>query len=295
MTANALAGFGLIFGHFGLPRLGILGAAWAMNIGIFVETAAFAFFAFAHSSRRTFHAFDWRLRPAELLTLVRIGLPSGLQILADVLAWFLFVALVMGQFGNTAMAANTFMFRYMAVSFMPIFGIGTAVTALVGRYIGRGQPDLAEHRARLGFILAGAYVTLCATIYIFARGPLIGLFSTDPDVLRLGTTLMIFAAVYQLFDALYIIYYGALRGAGDTFVPALATAGLCWGITVLAGYLAARFLPQFGPSGPWVMATIYGIILGFFMYARWTRGHWRSLRLEQPANSTKVMDFPAID
>ena len=60
----------------------------------------------------------------------------------------------------------------------------------------------------------------------------------DPEVVRLGATLMIFAAFYELFDGMYIVYYGALRGAGDTFVPALATAGFCWTIMLGGGHLA---------------------------------------------------------
>ena len=70
----------------------------------------------------------------------------SLRVDADVLAWSLFSMWVMGQYGTRAMAANTYMMRYMVVSFMPAFGVATAVTALVGRYIGRGEPDTAARR-----------------------------------------------------------------------------------------------------------------------------------------------------
>src|SRR5262249_21134174 len=160
--------------------------------------------------------------------------------------------------------ANNYVFRYMAVSFMPAFGISTAVTALVGRYIGRGRPDIAIRRAHLGFAVAVTYMLCCGALFVLLRHQLIGLFTVDENVLRMGATFLIFAAVYQLFDAMYIVYYGALRGAGDTFVPALATAGLCWSITVVGGYLVARFATQLGPAGPWYVASIYGVILGSF-------------------------------
>ena len=170
---------------------------------------------------------------------------------------------------------------------MPAFGISTAVTALVGRYIGRRQPDVAMQRAHLGFALAVTYMLACAAVFFFARQQLIGFFAVDPDVLKLGATLLIFAAIYQLFDAMYIVYYGALRGAGDTFVPAIVTAALCWSITVLGGYLAARHAPRLGPSGPWILATIYGAILGVFMYTRFIRGRWRSINLDHAAVTSK--------
>ena len=87
---------------------------------------------------------------------------------------------------------------------------------------------------------------------------------------------------------MYIVYNGALRGAGDTFVPAVATAVLCWSITVLGGYMIARTVPQLGPAGPWYVATAYGIILGVWMYARFMRGGWRSINLDRPPDSDTV-------
>jgi MATE family multidrug resistance protein len=176
----------------------------------------------------------------------------------------------------------------MAVSFMPAFGISTAVTALVGRYIGRRRPDIALQRAHLGFKVTVIYMLTCALLFILFRRPLMTLFARDPEVIKLGAMMLIFAAVYQLFDAMYIVYYGALRGAGDTFAPAVATAVLCWGITVGGGWLVAHYLPQLGPAGPWYLASAYGAILGAFMYVRFTRGKWQSIDLEHPPVADKV-------
>ena len=91
--------------------------------------------------------------------------------------------------------------------------------------------------------------------------------------------LLAFAAVYQFFDALYIIYNGALRGAGDTFVPAVALAALNWTICVAGGAVLAKYWPHWGPAGPWTAATAYGIILGLFIYLRFRRGRWQSISL----------------
>src|SRR6185312_7834600 len=224
----------------------------------------------------------------------RVGVPSGLQIAADVLAWSLFSVWVMGQFGTYAMAANTFMMRYMVLSFMPAFGISTAITALVGRYIGAGKPDVAVQRANLGFKVTAIYMVTCGLVFLVARNRLIHLFTSDPQVLRAGAMLLIFAAVYQFFDALYITYNGALRGAGDTMAPAIATFVLCWSITVFGGYVVAVHWPKYGPEGPWTVATIYGVILGVFIYLRFRRGKWMAIHLEQAATADTVPDFDAL-
>src|SRR5205085_7692639 len=129
-----LFGYGLTLGRLGFPRLGIVGAGWAQNIGVTVETIVLFAFALAPRIVRQFNSLDWRPRFDAMKTLLRVGAPAGVQFVADVLAWAIFSSVVMGQFGETAMTANTFMFRFMVVSFMPAFGIGSAITALVGRY-----------------------------------------------------------------------------------------------------------------------------------------------------------------
>ncbi len=186
----------------------------------------------------------------------------------DVLAWSLFLAFVIAQFGTGALAANNYMFRFLMVSFMPCFGLSAAVTALVGRYVGAGRNDLAAQRAHLGFKVATTYMLCCGLVYFFARGPLMHLFTHDPNVLRIGTTMLIFAAIYQLFDSMFIIYNGALRGAGDTFIPSIVTGVAVWTIMLGGGYVMARFFPRFGVAGPWTLATIYGAFLGIFMLTR---------------------------
>jgi multidrug resistance protein, MATE family len=96
--------------------------------------------------------------------------------------------------------------------------------------------------------------------------------------------MLIYAAIYQFFDAMYIVYNGALRGAGDTLVPAIATGVLCWGMAVIGAYAVAKYAHWLGPAGPWAAATLYGITLGVFMYGRFTAGGWRRIHLGEFAN-----------
>ena len=288
---NAVAAWAMLFGHLGFHPMGVAGAAWGQNVGVLVETLCLAGFAMQPMLRTTYNLLDWRPRFEAMKTLVIVGVPAGLQLIADVLAWSLFSVWVMGQFGTLAMTANTFMMRYMVLSFMPAFGISSAITALVGRYIGRGQPDVAVARANLGFKVSAIYMVSCGLFFLIGRHQLIRLFTSDPQVLQTGAMLLGFAAIYQFFDALYITYNGALRGAGDTVVPAIATGLLCWSITVLGGYLVARYFPQWGPAGPWTVATIYGVILGIFIYTRFRRGGWRSIHLEHRETPDTVPGF----
>jgi Na+-driven multidrug efflux pump len=89
---------------------------------------------------------------------------------------------------------------------------------------------------------------------------------------------------------MYIIYNGALRGAGDTLVPAIFTGVMCWTMTVLGGYWIASVKPQWGPIGPWISATAYGMILGAFIVTRFARGKWKAIHLETNKENEPQMD-----
>lgn len=282
-----------IYGHFGMPKLGVLGAAWGLNLAVAVEGGIIATIIATSDLRHRYHCGDWRLRLDKLRTLLTAGIPTGFQVVTELMAWSLFTAWVIGGFfSDKMMAANTYMFRYMSVSFMPAFGLSTAVTALVGRYIGMGRPDLAMHRAHLGFKVAAVYMMVCGAFFYLARHALIDVFSDDPEVIAAGAVLLTLAGVYQFFDAMYIVYNGGLRGAGDTFVPALVVGSLCWVLTVGGGYLMARhFKEEFGVVGPWLAAMAYGVVVGLFLMLRFRSGKWRDIRLDAPSESANLPGF----
>jgi MATE family multidrug resistance protein len=296
MIVNIPAAYILIFGHLGLPAMGVRGAAWGTNFALLVEMLTLAYFVFFRTDRLRYGLHLWRPARTLMMRLLRVGIPSGVQVVTDIAAWTAFMVVVIAEFGTEAMAANTFAFRYMSVSFMPAVGISAGVTALVGRYIGMGKPDISQKRANLGFMVTLGYMATCAVGLFVGRHWLIGLFSSDPEIIRIGAIVLTVMAIYQLFDAVYVIYIGALRGAGDTFVPAVFTATMCWSITVLGGWLVGHYFPQFGVAGPWTMAAIYGAILGIFIFVRFQRGGWKKLDLEADSTSDKLRGFdPVMD
>jgi MATE family multidrug resistance protein len=276
-SLDVLMNFVFITGRWGFPRLGVAGAAWSTNAAVTLELAINAAFIASPAIRRTYQTWRWRPHWPSLKQLITIGVPGGFQMVAEVIAWFLFCVWVMNVFGQSAVTANNYMMQYMKVSFMPAFGLSAAVTALVGRYMGMGRPDLARQRAHLGFKVTAVYMLACGACFFLGRNLLISLFSDDPDVIRVGGILLTFAAIYQLFDGLYIIYIGALRGVGDTFWPATVTAILCWTLVVGGGVSIGYFAPQWGPTGPWVAASLYGVILGAYLCLRFSRGDWKAL------------------
>lgn len=280
VIANIALNYVLIFGKFGLPAMGIAGSAWGTNFSLLIGLLFLIPFVMGRDRRERFRTSDWRLDPKKFWTLIRIGLPAGLSMMSDVLAWSLFSLSVFTYFGDKSVAAVQYMFRYMMVGFMPAFGIGTAVTVLVGRSIGAGKIDAATKFAHLGFVLTATYMVLCGILLAALRHQLMQLFTHDQAVIQIGAVLLIFAAIYQFFDAMFVVYNSALRGAGDTLVPGLFMLISCWLLVVTGGWISAKYYPGFGVSGPWTLATIYGVILGVFLFVRFQRGRWKTIHLE---------------
>ncbi|HTW94462.1 MAG TPA: MATE family efflux transporter, partial [Tepidisphaeraceae bacterium] len=127
VSVNAFAAWCIVLGHLGFHSHGVAGAAWAQNIGVTFELLLMVAQAARKEIRITYHSMHGRPRIDLMRQFLKIGFPSGGQWFSDVLAWSLFCNGVMGLIGPAAMAANTFMLRYMVVSFLPAYGFSVAV------------------------------------------------------------------------------------------------------------------------------------------------------------------------
>ena len=283
MVGNIAVNWLLIYGHWGLPALGVTGAAWGTNTAMLIELLVICGFVFGPAARRRFATATVRFDIKGFLGLLRVGVPSGVQMLGDVAAWTIFFAGVMAAYGDKALAGNNYMLQYMKLSFMPAFGLGMAVTALVGRYLGAGRPDIAEARAHLGFKVAAVYMLTCGVLFVLLRHQLMNAFTDDPQIAAHGVTVLYFCAAFQLFDAVFVIYSSALRGAQDTFWPMVVQVSLNWTIVVGGGVLMARYGRWLGIGGPWTLGIIYCIILSFYLFTRFRAGRWKGAATPVPA------------
>jgi MATE family multidrug resistance protein len=278
--ANVLGNWLLIFGNLGFPAMGIKGAAIATVIGWAVRAAVMLWALCLpefDDKYRTRHSR--RLEWGRLSGMFRIGGPTAVQWLIDIGAWSIFVAITMPLFGTAAQAAANVAQQYMSLAFMPAIGLGMALTSQVGFAIGEGRLDKAEQRVRVAMALTGIYMGVLGLAMFATRGWLMGLMSADPEVIRVGGFVLIWAAIFQVFDAMGITYMSALRGAGDTRWPAIFIGLTSWVFQVVGAYAVARLLPQWSLNGPWLMCTLYIIIVGVALLYRWQRGHWRDIRL----------------
>jgi MATE family multidrug resistance protein len=281
-VANVVLCYALVLGVWGMPKLGLAGAAIAFVLS-FVAQLAVLLAAFLSSAchNEFFTRSDWRFSWARFCQLLRIGWPLGVQQAIDILSWGVLIILMVGRFGKEQLAASNIAIQYMMISFLPGMGLGQALTALVGRYIGEGNTETAIQRVHEGLLLAMLYMTGMGLIYFLLPGPLIAFFNADSRVIEAGSTILLCAAVFQLFDAMNVTFVGALRGAGDTHGIAWITVGLL--VLVFAplsvGSVAFTDLQS---VGPWLAGTVYTILLGLLLWWRFERGKWREIDIFVP-------------
>jgi MATE family multidrug resistance protein len=282
LGVNALFAYLLIFGYWGLPRLEIAGAGWATVIGSTVSALLALFLFWQPTYRAEFATWSgWRLDLELLGRLLSYGLPGGVQVGLDVLAFALFTLLV-ARLGTVEAAATSIAFAINMVAFMPSLGIGQAVSVLVGQRLGEDRPDLAARSTWTGFRLAWLYMAAVALLYVLCPGLFLLLFHSDADpkwaqVAALVPGILRFVAVYSLFDSMTAVFSFALKGAGDTRFVSLAAVVLSWPLMVVPTWAACYY--DWGLWWAWTFASSYVIALGVTFLVRFWTGRWRSMRV----------------
>ena len=289
-VVNIAVSLVLIFGWLGFEPLGIAGAAWGTLAGVSYRALRLTLATLNRSTNARFATrSSWRPSLRTLLRMLRYGGPCGLQWTSEVIVWAIFITVLVGsKFGTEHMIATNAAWQYMRIAFLPSIGVGQALTSLVGKSIGAGEPERAMRETRIAMCLIFAYMGTLSLVYFFCGGTLVSWFNDAPEVVRLGGQIMICAAIFQLFDTVGINYTCALRGAGDTFWPALFFVVSQWTMIVGGGWLVATWFPQWGCIGPWGAATVLLMITAIFLWWRWHSRAWMKINIFGTPRAARV-------
>ncbi|MBI1390206.1 MAG: MATE family efflux transporter [bacterium] len=286
---NAFLDYALIFGAWGFPQWGIAGAAIATITASAMISLIYIVLIFSPANRRIRRSWiALRFDGAMMTRLIRFGAPSGFQMMMDVGAFTVFV-FMLGRLGDLELAASNIVVTLNMLAFFPMLGAGIATGSLVGRYIGRNRRDIAEKSAYTALMTVETYMIVCALVYFLFPGVLIRLFlmETPADgaayaaIYQYGTKILMFVAIYQVFDAMIITFSGALRGAGDTFFSMWISVFCVWLIFVPGEYFILVWLER-GVMTAWGWATVYIALIGVIFMLRFRHGYWKTIELIQP-------------
>lgn len=276
VVLNAALNWLLIFGHFGLPELGIAGAGLAsvlVNVIVMIGLMWWATRATPeHDLFRNPLKPDWEA----FRHIFRLGIPIGATALAEV-GLFNAAALMMGWIGTVTLAAHGIALQIAALSFMIQIGLSQAATIRAGNAVGRR--DQLGLRQGAFAVSALSLIMACTSLTVFLLIPeeLIGLFirPEDPDrpqVLLVGAQLLFFAALFQIADGGQVVSLALLRGLQDTSVPFWLAAVSYWLVGLPLAYVLA-FPMGLGASGVWTGLAVA-------LTAAWVMMAWRFWRIK---------------
>lgn len=284
----------LINGVWGFPEMGIAGAALATVIGWGVTMTMLGCAVFTRENEKNFQVrtlwrFDWKI----MKTLLRHGLPSGVNFFMELFAvtWFVFVV---GTLGEVPLAATNIAFSINSIAFLPTIGLNIAVGTMVGQAMGARSPDRAARATLNTLHVAMTWMTALALVFVVFPGPLVDLFRpehlTDAGYAPIRDTtcvLLAYVAFYCLFDSLTIIYCGALKGAGDTAFVMWNMTLNCIFVLIVPAYLL-KALGWWSLHSLWTVFSVYILMLAVVSGVRFRRGKWRTMRIVKPVNVPPV-------
>lgn len=249
---NIVLNYLLIYGAFGFPKLGLMGAGYATlisRIGMFVLIMTYAMITpnFAPYFK---NLFRFRLDKEKLSEITKLGFPIGLQGLMEVGA-FSGGAVMLGWISKHAISAHQIAIHYCAFTFLVASGIGTGATIVVSNLIGKNEFGRLRIAAHASFLLALVFMSITAVFFALFRHKLPVLFAHDPLVIEIAAALLLVGAIFQLSDGFQVVAISVLRGMEDVQIPTVITFIAYWVISLPAGYLFA-FVLNLGPSGVWL-------------------------------------------
>jgi putative MATE family efflux protein len=262
----------LIFGKFGFPEMGIMGAACGTLLSTILAAGIYAFLLFTSRVRISLTIRDFKWDPALARVIFRMAMPAALEQLV-LQAGLLIYARFIVAFGTAALSGYQIGMQVLSLSFIPNTGFSVAASTLVGQNLGAGRKKEAK---RVGWICAfWGVVSMCTmgVLYFFMSETLASFFVKDPNVIYYGAAFIKVVAFCQAGMAIFFTLSGALRGAGDTRSPLLVILLSMYGFRIPGAWIVTRVLGM-GVEMAFNLLIIDYIIRVIAIVYLFHRGRW---------------------
>lgn len=266
LAVNIAANYVLIFGKLGLPAMGGVGCGWATSISMFAMMTAMALAL--HRSRIVVITNLFRGVNRNLLQSIghffALGMPIGLSLFVEC-SIFAIISLLIARFGSEIVSAHQIALNFTSLLFMIPLSLSMALSIRVGFTVGRQQPARMKRVVQTGLFLAACCAGITSICIVTWADSIALLYTKDTTVQNIAAGLLVFAALFQLSDAIQVNCAGALRGCKDTKIPMLLMIFAYWGIGLPVGYGIG--IMGFGPFSPGAEGFWIGLICGLTVSA----------------------------
>lgn len=265
---NIFLNYIFIYGHCGIPAMGLSGAGWATFISRVVMALGIGIYVYRAPVFRKFRSgFSLGNYSLKLFrTMLHLGIPSGAQFIFEVAA-FDFSLVMMGWLGAKAQAAHQIAINLATLSYMTTAGLAAAATVRVGYFVGSKDTGNVKKAAYSLLGMALVMMTVFALIFIIGRFWLPTLYVNDPEVITVAASLLVIAGLFQLADGTQVVCASTLRGVQDVKIPSLFIFLAYWIIGLPLGYWLGT-IKGFGAQGIWIGLFIGLILTAAAMFMR---------------------------
>ena len=274
VTVSLVSEWIFIFGHFGAPELGVRGVALGMGLGQITGAGLGMFLLFRGTKRVRLRLADLRPRPSILLKLLRSAWPPAVQMIGMVVSAFFYLRLAK-PFGTEVQTAYTIGLRLGMIIPQFSFPLATACATLVGQALGNGDVPRAWRAMRTGILVHGGLLWSFAAILFVFRFDILGLVTSDPEVIRIGSEYLAFSAAGYVIMGIGMVLMRVLQGAGDFMVPMAISLASTFLVNLPSAYALSRWT-DLGPTGIWCGGLFGGLFTliatgAWVATGRWTR------------------------
>ena len=281
---NVFLNWALIHGHFYLPALGVNGCAWADLLSRFGILSYLVMRVLKVRSHLPFIPVHWKNVSYTFFVtkIIHMGLPTSIHMLFEMGA-FIFISTLAAQLAPAQTAAHVITLTIASFMFMIPLGLGSAGALTLSKLNGEKRHRLAVQYGRFTIRLGLIYAVVGSLILLIARKLIFSIYSNDPETLKVGMSLLVIAAFFQIADASQVILSGCLRGFGQTKIQAIVNGIGHWGIGIPVGLFLGYRL-HWEIRGFWI-----GLSFGLFSAATGLYYFWlKAIRTAHLANVTEV-------
>ena len=273
---NVIGNAVLIYGLFGFPALGVLGAGISTALSQVIAAALLVSYVLRGKSTISLKG-KFSFEKTTIRNLINIGLPASFEQLALRAGIFVFVRIV-ASLGTVVYAAHQIALSILGLSFNPGQAFGISASTLVGRSLGEGSSQKAEIYARNARRIGSIISSFIAVLFFVFAPQIVGLYTPDQQIIDSASSALRIIALVQPFQSSQLILAGALRGAGDTLWPLIATIIGVIGIRISMATLLVTYL-NMGLDGAWYAVLVDQLVRWYMIHRRFNSGKWKMVKI----------------
>jgi putative MATE family efflux protein len=272
-SINILLGPCLIFGVGPFPKLGIVGAAIATNIGRGTGALYVLSRLVRRGGRFSVQRRHLRIEPSIMWRMIRLSATGTFQVFIGMASWMGLVRII-SSFGSDAVAGYTFGIRVILFALLPSWGMSNAAATMVGQALGAGNPDRGERAVWKAGFYNMIFLGIIGLVFIVFAPQIIWFFTADPNVSHYGVDCLRIVAYGFLFYAYGMVIGQSFNGAGDTWTPTIINLFVFWLWEIPLAYVLSVVL-GFGPRGVFIAITVAFSTLAVVSGAVFRQGRWK--------------------